>query len=325
MNARRDPRPPEIMRRARCRAESRTASEAGVLTRGGRVTAHNGALRINPPRARRPVRAREARDQGVAVHVAHGSVLALRRGEPRRRARRDGGQDGRFDPGARSPIQRGAPIAAPTAPSPAAVRKRPRDRPHRESGRLPVPCATSRLGMPCELATVLGCVECFAQRMGAVDRAAHRRHWAERRIAMDRRPSTGAPLNRPAASFGPRAGQTADHAARTVVTGHRREVCRGRSARRSKAVVPVVRCANECRAALLARTVESRRRFKRAGLKSLRQRLDRTGCGRTRAQGRRGIAKPALSFGYAAARLSARSRRPIASVSEVTGNRSSPE
>ncbi len=154
-----------------------------------------------------------------------------------------------------------------------------------------MPCATSRLAMPCELATVLGCVECFAQRMGAVDRAAHRRHWAERRIAIDHRASTGAPLNRPAASFGPRAGQTADHAARTVVTGHRREVCRGRSARRSKAVVPVVRCANECRAALLARTVESRRRFKRAGLKSLRQRLDRTGCGRTRAQGRRGIAK----------------------------------
>src|SRR5258708_7659326 len=47
----------------------------GRLDASGRVTAHDRAPRINPLRARRPLPAREARDQGVALHVAHEAFL----------------------------------------------------------------------------------------------------------------------------------------------------------------------------------------------------------------------------------------------------------
>jgi hypothetical protein len=75
------------------------------VTRIERQAESDDEVRSNiPPRARPPVRARETRDQGVAAHVTYRSVLALCRGEPRRRARSHGRQDGRPDPRARGPV-----------------------------------------------------------------------------------------------------------------------------------------------------------------------------------------------------------------------------
>jgi hypothetical protein len=62
------------------RANRKRRQEAPRVTRIERQAESDDEVRSNiPPRARRPVRAREARDQGVAAYVAHRVVLALRR------------------------------------------------------------------------------------------------------------------------------------------------------------------------------------------------------------------------------------------------------
>ena len=77
-----------------------------------------GGHREPQSRARAPVPAREALDQGVAAHVAHRELPEVHGGAPGRGPLRDRQQDGRDDPRARAAGARGAPFAAPRAAAP---------------------------------------------------------------------------------------------------------------------------------------------------------------------------------------------------------------